>query len=402
MERKKRLLFVIPSLIAGGGEKSLINLLSQIDYERFDVDLFMFNHVGLFVELLPPQVNIIDLPEDYRLFSLPLFASVWQLARTNNWLLVYSRLMFTLRNYRRGNAVVNEQYSWKYAARALQPLAAHYDVAIGYLEKTATYFCVDKVRATKKIGWVHTDYDRLGMDAQFDQPYFAKLDHIVTVSERCAHILKERFPQEQDKVHVIYNVVSPALIHHMAIHEAPDVYERQEGETIICSIGRLQEHKNFALAIEACALLVAKGHRLRWYIIGEGEERAMLTQLIAANKLEDHVFLIGLQANPYPYIEQADLYVQTSRIEGKSIAIDEAKILQKPIVVTDFNTVKDQIDDGRNGLIVAMDAASVAAGIEKLIKEPRLKRALSAQLAAEQLGTEREIHKLYALVGDAT
>ena len=84
------------------------------------------------------------------------------------------------------------------------------------MEKTSTYFCVEKVDAQKKIGWVHIDYDKLGMDPKFDSPYFEQLSSIVTVSEECANIFKKRFPDQKDKVEVMYNIVSPTMIKNMA------------------------------------------------------------------------------------------------------------------------------------------------------------------------------------------
>ena len=85
--------------------------------------------------------------------------------------------------------------------------------------------------------------------------------------------------------------------------------------------------------------------------------------------LKDRVILLGQKENPYPYIRESDIYIQTSRYEGKSISIDEAKVLAKPIVITNFKTAKNHIRDGENGIISKMDAVSVDDSIERLIKE---------------------------------
>jgi glycosyltransferase involved in cell wall biosynthesis len=235
------------------------------------------------------------------------------------------------------------------------------------------------------------------MDPRFDVRYFERLDEIVTVSEECAQILKQRFPKQSAKVKTIYNIVSPKVIHAMVNKEQMAMYERQKDETVILSIGRLHHQKGFELAIEACARLTALGYRVRWYIIGEGEERERLTALIRQHGLEERFILLGLKANPYPYLQQADVYAQPSRFEGKSIAIDEAKILHKPIVVTDFSTAKDQITDGVDGLIVAMDPESIAAGIARLIDDRDATGRLTEHLSRQRLGTEDEIYKLYKL-----
>lgn len=395
---KKSLLFVMPSLASGGGERSLVNLLSQMDYSQYEVDLFLFNHEGLFMEYVPKEVTILPIPESYQHFAQPLGPSVWSFLMQGRLPLAYSRLMFSLKNRYSRNLSTREQYNWRYISSSIDLLQKKYDTAIGFLEKTSTYFCVEKVQAGRKIGWVHIDYDELGMDPDFDIVYFEQLDHIVTVSEECAAILKKRFPSQQHKVNVIHNIVSPAVIHHMAEENRSDVYNRKEDELIILTVGRLHPQKGYELAIEACKILVGQGYNVRWHVIGEGAERARLTELIKVNRLENHFILLGLKSNPYPYIKQADLYVQTSRFEGKSIAIDEAKILKKPIVITRFSTAADQIREGLEGLIVDMQASSVAQGIEKLFRDRGLQRKMSDQLAQARLGTEDEIYQLYSLL----
>ncbi|OPH56681.1 glycosyl transferase [Paenibacillus ferrarius] len=396
---KKKLLFIMPSLTSGGGEKSLVTLLNKIDFELYSVDLFLLMHEGLFVEFVPKEVRIIPLPDTYHMFSLPLLQSLWKLVSKGNGKLAYNRLMFTFRNRNLKNVALREQYNWKYISKSLENIKGNYDVAIGFLEKTATYICVDKVdSAARKIGWVHIDYDQLGMDPVFDQVYFDKLDQIVTVSQECATVLESRFPEQKEKVKVIYNIVSPTFINSMADQHHEELFEKEENQIVILSIGRLHYQKNFVIAIESCKKLIDRGYNISWNIIGDGEERERLLALIKEYNLENHFKLLGLKSNPYPYIKQADIYSQTSRFEGKSIAIDEAKILNKPIIVTNFSTAKDQITHGIDGMIVEMNADAIADEIEKMIINAELRTMLTANLASLQLGTEDEINKFYELI----
>jgi len=396
---RKKLLFVIPSLTAGGAERSLINLLAILDFKRYEVDLFMFNHEGLFMELIPEDVHVLPLPENYSHFVMPIRNSVSKFLLDKNAMLAFNRIMFSYKNRASNNVSIGEQKSWKYMASSIRKMDKKYDVAIAFLEKTSIYFCTEKVEASKKIGWVHNDYDKLGMDPDFDLDYFQKLDHIVTVSEECGHILKRRFPNQNNKVEVIHNIVSPKVIKQLSEKGSHDVFGRKEKETVILSIGRLNTQKGFELAIEACGIMKDWGISFQWNIIGEGEERQNLLELIDAAGLQQHVKLLGLKSNPYPYIKQADIYAQTSRFEGKAIAIDEAKILNKPILITNFSTARDQLEDGIEGLIVDMNAEAVAHGIAKLIQNQSISKQMSEHLSQLQLGTEEEINKLYSLLG---
>ncbi|MED1511405.1 glycosyltransferase [Bacillus proteolyticus] len=390
---KKDVLFVINNLNCGGAEKSLISLLNTMDYSRYNVDLFLFKHEGLFLNKIPKQVNVLEEPPEYQLFDMPIKAAIMKCLRQGRLDIALSRICAGYIFKSEKNKARCEQRVWRYLSKSLQNISKKYDVAIGYLEKNPVYFCIDKVNANKKIGFIHTDYDKLGMDPNIDRGYFRSLDHIVTVSEECANVLKQRFSIYNDKIGVIHNIVSPSTINKMS-QEKIDL--ERKGVKLV-SVGRLSHEKGFDLAIEACKNLVGDGYEIKWYIIGEGEGRGKLEKMIEENHLQDHFLLLGLKENPYPYIREADIYVQPSRFEGKSIAIDEAKILHKPIVVTNFSTAKDQIKNEENGLIIDMDAHSLSEGIKKLIHNEELRNKLIKNLSDEELGTESEIKKLYTL-----
>ncbi|MFL0402800.1 glycosyltransferase [Bacillus nitratireducens] len=390
---KKDVLFVINNLNCGGAEKSLISLLNTMDYSRYNVDLFLFKHEGLFLNKIPKQVNVLEEPPEYQLFDMPIKAAIMKCLRQGRLDIALSRVCAGYIFKSEKNKARCEQRVWRYLSKSLQNISKKYDVAIGYLEKNPVYFCIDKVNANKKIGFIHTDYDKLGMDPNIDRGYFRSLDHIVTVSEECANVLKQRFSIYNDKIGVIHNIVSPSTINKMS-QEKIDL--ERKGVKLV-SVGRLSHEKGFDLAIEACKNLVGDGYEIKWYIIGEGEGRGKLEKMIEENHLQDYFLLLGLKENPYPYIREADIYVQPSRFEGKSIAIDEAKILHKPIVVTNFSTAKDQIKNEENGLIIDMDAHSLSEGIKKLIHNEELRNKLIKNLSDEELGTESEIKKLYTL-----
>jgi glycosyltransferase involved in cell wall biosynthesis len=394
---KKKLLFVMPSLSAGGGEKSLVNLLTQIDYKLYNVDLFLFNKTGVFIDSIPREVSILDFPTDYENFTNSLRNSTENFIKNGKVYLAYYRLMFSLKNRLIKEKAKAEQNTWKYISKSLGMLDKEYDAAIGFLEKSSIYFVVDKVKSKKKIGWIHTNYSNSGMDKHFDHSYFSQLDHVITVSEECAISLKGNFPQLENKVEVIYNIVSPKLIDELSDKETVDDIIDHNYINII-TVARLSHEKGIDLAIQSCRILLNKGHQVKWYVLGDGNEREELESLIENNHLNKNFKLLGIKENPYPYIKKCDIYVQPSRYEGKSIAIDEAKILHKPIIITKYETAKDQITDGIDGLIVDMKVDSLAEGIEKLMFEEEFKNKLTMNLAKEKLGTEEEINKLYQLI----
>ncbi|WP_368657364.1 glycosyltransferase [Metabacillus halosaccharovorans] len=391
---KKNILVAINNLHCGGAEKALISLLETIDYSLYNVDMFLFKHEGLFFNKIPKQVNLLEEPYEYQYFDMSIKTAIKDSLKKGRLDIAFSRVCAGFVFNVEKNRARCEQRVWKYISKSLKNINKRYDVAIGYLEKNPVYFCIDKVNANKKIGFIHTDYDKLGMDSKFDIKYFDRLDNIVTVSEECANVLKRRFPMYKQKIEVMHNIISPNVIHNMSLEE---IDFKTKGIKIV-SVGRLNYYKGFEMGIEACKILIERGYDVNWYVIGEGEERSKLEQMIKENRLQQIFILLGLKENPYPYIREADIYVQPSKFEGKSIAIDEAKILQKPIVVTNFSTVTDQIKNEENGLIVDMNSQAIFEGIKKLIDDKELRNNLIKSLTKESLGTELEIQKLYELM----
>ena len=156
--------------------------------------------------------------------------------------------------------------------------------------------------------------------------------------------------------------------------------------------------KGFDYAIEAADILRRKKVNFKWYIIGDGNLHDYLQKMIDDRKLNDYFFLIGTRENPYPYIKNCDLFAQTSRYEGKSVVLDEAKILCKPIVVTNYPTVKDQIENLTEGVVVDISAEAIAEGIERIIKNSTLKEQLVSNLCMNEYGNQGEITKYMALI----
>ncbi|MBN9647090.1 glycosyltransferase [Terrisporobacter glycolicus] len=388
---KKNIIFVMSNLECGGAEKALISMLEVFDYSKYNVDLLLFNQKGIFLNKVPKQVNILEEPFGYKYYDMSVKKAITELLSKGKIKYAFGRLVsMFIYKIEKDSSRCNQRV-WKYISNMFGKLDKEYDAAIGYLEGHPIYYCVDNVKAKKKIGFIHNDYDKLGLNSIGDREYFKYLDKLITVSPECVEVLKNRFPEYSYKVDNMYNIVSSEVINKMAA-ENIDI---EKNSTKIVTVGRLNKQKGYDLAIEACKLLVDKGYDLKWYVIGEGNERNKLEELIRIYNLKDRVILLGLKENPYPYIKQADIYVQTSRFEGKSIAIDEAKILHKPIVVTNFTTVRDQISDGINGLIVEMNSDCICKGIEKLLVDSNLKEKLVQNLIKESFGNEEEVNKMY-------
>lgn len=390
---KKNLLFIMSNLECGGAEKALISLLQTIDYSKYNVDLLLFTKKGLFLNKVPKEVNILDEPFGYKYYDMCIKKVTIELIKKGRIKDLIGRLRSIYIYKTEKDLSRCNQRIWKYISRMFGKLDKEYDVAIGYLEGHPIYYCIDNVKARKKIGFIHNDYDKLGLNPIGDKAYFNKLDKIVTVSEECSEVLKKRFPEYKNKIDIMYNIVSPKTIRNLSLENT----ELNKDYINLVTVGRLNNQKGYDMAVESCKILVDKGYNIKWYAVGDGLDRKKLEKIISKKNIENNFILLGIKENPYSYINKADIYVQPSRFEGKSIAIDEAKILHKPIVVTNFSTVRDQIDNEVNGLIVEMTPQHISIGIEKLINNKEIKNKLVDNLKKEDLGNENEIEKFYKL-----
>ena len=127
-------------------------------------------------------------------------------------------------------------------------------------------------------------------------------------------------------------------------------YEDEFSGVRILTIGRHVYLKGYDMAIDAAKLLKEEGINFRWYSIGEGILTSELKQKVKEYGLSENFIFLGTFTNPYPFIKECDIYCQPSRFEGFGMAIAEAKILNKPSVVTKFDVAYDQINNNKNGL----------------------------------------------------
>lgn len=392
---KKKILFVIPSLRSGGAEKSLITLLTLFDYKNYDVDLLTFRRDGLFYDKIPAEVNVIKGTENYEMFDGDAKSAIVYFIKKGNFGAAVDRLKYA-GVCKEKDDDRRERLMWSMLKKQLPGCNKKYDCVIGYLEGNASFYATEFENAEKKICYVHSDFKRLGININLSAEAFNKCDTIVTVSQKCADSLADIFPSEKEKIVVIENITSAQLLKKYA--EEEKAFTKHDDGTVLLTVGRFSPPKGIDLAVKACAELKKRGRNIYWYHIGTGELKQDIEKLINDCGVAENFILLGEKSNPYPYIGQCDIYVQPSRYEGKSIAIDEAKCLCRPIVTTSFTTVADQITDGVNGLVCEINETDIADKIEFLIDNEDVRERFSEKLSQEKTGNEEELDKFYEII----
>lgn len=360
----KKVLFLIDSLTCGGAEKSLISLLPLLDYSKVQVDLMMVHRGGVFEQYVPREVNVIDFPQsDGILFRL---------------CQLYFSLLLRLRKSCHG-----AELRWKAMHSVYQGIEKEYDVAVAYQQGFPTYYIAQKVKAKRKYAWINVDIAKAGYQKGYNKIFYDKFDKIVPVSDTLCSMLKNTHFVDVNKLFTVYDILNVDLIRKMSL-ERVDGFKKQ-GVTIVTT-GRLAPPKNHILAVETAVLLKKRGLSFVWYFVGEGSERVNIENLIKQYSLQDEIKMVGMTPNPYPYMAMADVYVQTSSFEGFGLTLNEARILHRPVVTTNFPVAFDQIKEGENGLIAEMTPESLAEKIMMILNDVSLRDRLVE-------GTKKEVNK---------
>lgn len=398
---KKKLLIVSHALELGGAERSLIGLLDSIDPAKWEIDLFLLRHEGELMDEIPKHVNLLPQITAYTVLARPMTDTL----REGHLFLTAARLlgkiaaMQYIKKHEHTESNVQLEYSHKYTCPLMPKIQpqTEYNLAISFL--TPHYFVTKKVRAKRKLAWIHTDYAKVQVNIQSETAMWGAYDHIASISEAVTNGFLQVFPSLKDKICLIENILPSRLVHVQSAAEEVKS-DMPAGSTRLLSIGRYSAQKNFDNIPDICARLVNAGLDVKWYIIGFGGDEALIREKIERAHMENRVIMLGKKENPYPYIAACDLYVQPSRYEGKSVTVREAQMLGKPVVITRYATSASQLEEDVDGVIVPMDNEGCANGIAALLRDPEKMRRLSDMCKSRDYSNASEVEKLYRLIGD--
>lgn len=387
----KRILIVSDSLKTGGLEKTLIDLCDNLDYNKFQVDLYLFAEGRDLLKNLNEHVNLL---QESPYFSDVYNKSVWDslkiLLKKGKIQLAFYRIIRFLKA-----RLKNKSFSaldWYFQKKTMLKIEDEYDVAIGFAEGSACYYVGQCVKAKRKCVWVHTDIREIISNKKLDMMAFSVADCVCTVSNNSANALKELYPKIKEKIRIF---TLPALFDYNKINELASIpCEMQEEDINILSVGRLVELKGFHLCPQVLRELLDKGYNVKWYIAGDGPYREILENLIDKYKLYKHFILLGNQDNPYKYIKNADICVQPSSYEGLSLVIYEEKLLKKPVVCTDILSNLEMIKNGENGLIIERSSESIYKALKLLIDNEELRLKLGNTSSKNYVSKETIINMI--------
>lgn len=397
---KKRIIILMHYLELGGAEMSLIGLLHALDPKIVDVDLFIYDHRGPLIEYIPKWINVLPQIGAFSMIERPMkeVALRGYLGIVLGRLYAKQKTYSFLRNHKAGDTYSS---SIQYVGDCVTPFLPainrdiEYDLCISFL--APHNIARDKVRAKKRVAWIHTDYSTVNIDTNSELRVWRAFDHIASISENVTFAFLKRFPSLANKIIQIENILPSDYIRSRSIEF--DVSAELTGDIKLLSIGRFCTAKNYDNVPDIARRIINNGVKgLKWFIIGSGIDERLIRGKISELGMENHVILLGKKENPYPYIKGCDIYIQPSRFEGKSITVREAQMLGKPVVITNYPTALSQINDGKDGVIVPLDNEGCAKGIVEFIANTGLKQRIITNLSQGDYANLSEVDKIYELL----
>lgn len=380
----KKILIVMDSMRIGGIQQSLVNFLNCIDYDKYNVDLFLFNN-DLNYEI-NKNVNII-----YSNWLLNTVSTSSADARKNGIIKYITRMIFSL-----FAKIFGAPITFKFLFMFEKKLNG-YDAGISFSnnvnDKSIYFGCnkfvLEKVEAKQKISWLHTDYNVI--KSKYNSNEYKKFDKIIAVSKFGANTLAANVPEVSKKITVIKNMINDEEINEKSKQFKVDF--DKANFNIVC-VGRLDINKNQIEQLKIIKKLNENGLKhIKLYLIGDGPERKNLEKYIKENNLTN-VVITGYVSNALPYLKKSDLCISTSLVESYSMALLESLILNVPTIVLRNDACEEIIN---NQFMIANTPDELYKKIKSVVEDKKTYEKLK-QMSTFTNENEKNLKKFYNIL----
>ena len=340
---KIKILFLINTLTGGGAEKVLVDLVNNLNAEKYDITVQTVVNRGVHLQSLGKHIH---------------YKSINTIK--NKWL---SNLWLYMVNFILPPSIVYRLF-----------IKGDYDYEVSFLEGVPTkLLSASTSRKSKKYAWVHTDlsacygHEKVFPDIKRHIECYKKYNKIFCVSKSAKEGFIKLFGITEN-VSVLYNPVDNIKIKELAKEPVEDIIIPDVVKLI--SVGRLTYLKGYDRLLEVCAKLKNEDNlKFQLWLLGEGEDKSALEKYILNNDLSDYVKLEGFKINPYKYIDKSDIFICSSITEGFSTVVTEAVILEKVLVTTDCAGMKEILGNSEYGLIVENSVDGLYYGIRQILED---------------------------------
>lgn len=392
----KKMLIVGITMSAAGTENSFVNFAKHIDFSQWQVDLLLAKREGDFLDLVPKEINVLDMGEDGELFVLSkdnskaVINGFYQNRPFKMFKLFPTLLGISLskgekKTYKKNNL-------WIKMMKEMAPVDKEYDLAIGYWGDRTLFYVVDKVKAKKKMAWIHFNFPSPPRSPKTYKKYIDKLDRFVAVSSECAESIIKAIPSVKDKVVVFENYIDKERVRKLSEEQSP----LDDTKFNVVTVGRINYDKGYDVALPGMIKFLEENKDAEWHIVGNGTGSyfEQFMSGVKSSSCKSRIVIHGVQKNPYVYIMNADVYLQPSRNESQCMVVEETKVLCKPIIATRYQTAERQLDSGRLGKICDFDSDSIYKALVEMKNDPSLRERYINELFINKGNDDRNVEKI--------
>ncbi len=338
----KKILFGITSLTLGGAERVLVDMVNKL-CDDYEITIFTIYGNGNLEKDVDKRVKIKNM------FNF----SYKEMSNIQKKIIPLKILLLQKYYY---NKFIKENY----------------DIEIAFLEGPITRLLSTKNLETKKIAWVHNDISKVyGEDIKakiklaVDKNIYNKYEKLIFVSNDNKNSFDIRYKNIKPTKEVIYNYINAETIKRKAEEEINFSFAKEQINFL--TVARLVKQKGIDRLVKIHKELILNGYKNKFYIIGDGPERKKLEEMIEKENVTKTFLLLGAKENPYPYIKKADIFALLSKFEGYGMVLEEAKILNKPIIITD-TAAREAVRDYKNSVIVENDEHKIYEKLKFIIE----------------------------------
>lgn len=249
----------------------------------------------------------------------------------------------------------------------------NYDVEVAFLEGPITRLFSVKNKEVKKIAWIHNDISKVygndlkaKMKLTLDKKIYNKYGKLIFVSKDNKKSFEETYKDIKPSKEVIYNYIDINKVIEKSKQEIDFKFDNNQLNFL--TVARLVEQKGIDRLIKIHKQLLENNYKNKFYVIGDGPEREKLKGLIEKENLSDTFILLGKKENPYPYMKQSDIFCLLSKFEGYGMVLEEAKILNKPIIITN-TAAREALQNYKNAKIIDNNEKAIYNNLRDIIKK---------------------------------
>lgn len=378
--QKKKLLFRLRSMEMGGVQKVLIDLFRHLDKNKYEISLLLDIRQGILIPDIPKEIQIYSIGKGREEFSSITPVLYLQLIYRRVILEIYKLFPFLLK----------------------KKLNFTPDIEVAFSHGSLAGLIKSPFKKSKKISWFHSDirfyshqYGRNIMQ------YMKRCDLNIFVSRTTLSNFERHLEDKVPDAKCVYNPFDfKKIISKSEMNEREDIFNTKTDHVFV-SVGRVTFQKGYDILLDIHSELIKEGFYHQIFIIGDGPDYLNLKEKVSEMKLEHTFLLLGAKENPYPYIRQADYYIQPSRYEAYPLAIGEALILNKPIIATDCGGIKEMLIPDKTGIVIDFSKDQIKQAMKDIMLDSRIKLKLEDEqrkldFEAYNMKIYREVEKVFS------